>query len=280
MNRVPEIDLFQGGYSGDVIEDLYKPFTGLNMEYWWHFREVLRSGQFKGHPYWRRKDNAPLEESDWENLIALSLTHYAVYTGIAEAIAFFEILSYELNRTTFPPIRLHEVSRNWKAMYSSLYSSFTAFSNVVCIVVGQKDIFKSSNKSRNYDPGDAKAILKSTNELALIQVFESCLTSLEIRNQLDHYWLIYRDIDLGRFNIDEDFKKKGHLVTDRSQIKVTINAYEKASVDLMDCMKSFNIIYKAIAKEDGYLDRYLKVKGYAIDYSDYGPPHNGKRPQP
>ena len=37
-----EIDFSKGGYKGDPIEEAFKEFTSDKMEFWWHFRELLR----------------------------------------------------------------------------------------------------------------------------------------------------------------------------------------------------------------------------------------------
>lgn len=125
------------------------------------------------------------------------MTNYAVYTGLVEAVGFYEQLRNELYRTTFASWRVFEVRRAWKAMYSSLYSSFTALSNVICMVVGKKPIFKNTAGNRNYDPGDAKGVVQAIP--AILTPFGDCQQRLEIRNQLDHYWLIWHSIEQGPF---------------------------------------------------------------------------------
>lgn len=275
----PDIDLAKGGYGGDIVEEMFKPFTAQYMDYWWHFREVLRPGQEKKNPHWHRVDNNPLTDDDWKPLIALSMTNYAVYTGIAEALGFFEQMMTELRRTTFDGWRLFEVRRSWKAMYSSLYSSFTALSNIICMVVGKKPVFKNASGSRNYDPGDAKGIVETIP--IILDPFEACQQRLEIRNQLDHYWLIWHHIAQGQFLIDRNFTRKTHLVLDpHKDAQVDLDAYQKARDDLIGCASDFNLIYKEMAVEGGYLDAYFKYNGWYVEYSDYGPPHNHKRPQP
>jgi hypothetical protein len=245
---------------------------------------VLRSGQKKGHPYWLRCDGNSLTDNDWEQLIALSMTNYAVYTGLAEAVSFREQMRNELDRTTFDGWRVFEVRRAWKAMYSSLYSSFTALSNVICIVVGKQPVFKSknvknSNSKRNYDPGDAKSAVQTIP--AVLTPFEDCQNRLEIRNQLDHYWLIWHCIEQGQFVIDRNFTRKAHLVIDPAkEAHVDLDAFAKATEDLFTCASNFNRIYKEMAISGGYLDAYLDHHGWYVDYSDFGKPHNGKRPVP
>jgi hypothetical protein len=43
--------------------------------------------------------------------------------------------------------------------------------------------------------------------------------------------------------------------------------------------EDFNLIYREFAVASGFLEQFLAAKGWKIDYSDYGPPHNGQRPQ-
>ena len=276
----PDIDLTRGGYGGDDIEEGFKWFTGEHMEYWWHFREVLRPEQQKSDKkHWHRLDGHSLTDDDWKTLIALSMTNYAVYTGISEALAFFEQMSNELYRTTFNASRVFEVRRAWKAMYSSLYGSFTALSNVICMVIGKKTVFKNGLSNRNYDPGDAKSILKAMP--SILTPFQDCQHRLEIRNQLDHYWIIWHNIGQGQFYIDGNFTRKAHLVIDPDkEVKINVDAFKKAHDDLMSCAINFNLIYKEMAVTDGYLDRYFEHNKLYVEYSDYGLPHNMKRPQP
>jgi len=276
----PDIDLTRGGYGGDDIEEGFKWFTGEHMEYWWHFREVLRPEQQKSDKkHWHRLDGHSLTDDDWKTLIALSMTNYAVYTGISEALAFFEQMSNELYRTTFNASRVFEVRRAWKAMYSSLYGSFTALSNVICMVVGKKTVFKNAAGNRNYDPGDAKEVVQAIP--AILKPFGDCQQRLEIRNQLDHYWLIWHGIEQGQFFIDRNFSQKAHLVIDpANDAQVDLDAYEKARYDLTSCASKFNLIYKEMAITGGSLDAYFTHNGWYIDYSEFGEPHNGKRPSP
>ena len=274
-----DIDLTKGGYGGDVVEEMFKPFTAQYMEYYWHFREVLIPKQQKGDTQWRRLDGKPLTDDDWKPLIALSMTNYAVYTGMAEALGFYEQMTDELHRTTFEGWRVFEVRRAWKAMYSSLYSSFTALSNVICMVVGRKPVFKNVSGTRNYDPGDANEILKPFP--AMLAPFQDSQQRLEIRNQLDHYWLIWHKIVQGQFLIDSNFTQKAHLVIDpKKDAKVDLDAYQKAHDDLLACATNFNLIYKELAITDGHLDTYIEHNKWRIDYSDYGTPHDHERPLP
>ncbi|NUQ05082.1 MAG: hypothetical protein HUU31_14450 [Anaerolineae bacterium] len=275
----PDIDLTRGGYGGDIVEEMFKPFTAQYMDYWWHFREVLRPGQERGNPHWHRIDGNSLTDDDWKPLIALSMTNYAVYTGLAEALGFFEQMRNELYRTTFTGWRVFEVRRAWKAMYSSLYSSFTALSNVICMVVGKKPIFKNAAGNRNYDPGDAKGVVQTIP--AILTPFGDCQQRLEIRNQLDHYWLIWHGIEQGQFFIDRNFSQKAHLVIDpANDAQVDLDAYKKAQDDLINCASNFNLIYKEMAITGGYLDAYFAHNGWYVEYSDYGKPHNQMRPKP
>jgi hypothetical protein len=274
-----DIDFSKGGYGGDDIEEMFKPFTTRYMEYWWHFREVLRPGQEQGNPHWSRMGGTPLSDEDWRELIGLSMTNYAVYTGMAEAVSFLEQMRFELIRTTHAAGRLFEVRRTWKAFYSSLYGSFTALSNVICMVIGQKKLFKNTSGTRNYDPGDAHSVLQGIP--ALETAFGNCLARLEIRNQLDHYWIIWHGVAQGRFVIDRNFTRKAYLVIDpRNEAIVDLDALQKAADDLLGCAIDFNTLFEAMAVSGGYLDQYLAANKWHINYLDYGVPHNGKRPVP
>ena len=153
MNQT--VDFTKGGYRADVVEETFRDFTVSYMPFWWHFREVLRASD-RAASHWQQANGAVLPDNDQRELVALSLLNYAVYTGMAEALAFLEQMGFELARTTLPPWRLFEVRRFWKAMYSSLYTSFNALCNIVYVVVGQRPTVKQTAIGVwNYTPKDA-----------------------------------------------------------------------------------------------------------------------------
>lgn len=278
----PEIDLTRGGYGGDVVEETFKPFTATNMEYWWHFREVLLASTDKDTAYWRRVDGQPMSDDEHRELIALSLTNYAVYTNFADGLAFFEELSFELSRFTAEASRLANVRRAWKAMYSSLYSSLNALSNIVCVVVAHKPRFeiKPSGEVWNYTPRRAHNLMQSRGFNTIAVPLKRCIDRMVIRDQLDHYGLIWHSITRGNFFIDSNFTKGSIPVSPANEVKIDLNAYEIAHEDLLGCARDFNLVYKELSVTDGYLDKYLQKNGWEIDYSSFGEPHNQKRPLP
>jgi hypothetical protein len=246
------------------------------MPYWWYFREVLRASHSRS-PHWKKSDDTPLSDDEQKELIALSLLNYAVYTGMAEAIASFEQMGSELSRTMPSDWRVIEVRRLWKAMYSSLYTSFNALCNIVCVVVGQgPPVRKKGGRPWNYSPKDAYKLVKDIRELA--EPLNRCRDRLEIRNHLDHYWTIWHSIVQGRFLLDENFEKGYVPVHPEAEVSAKVDAYKLAYEHIIEFAKDFNLIYYELAVEDGYLDHYLSAKGWKVDYSDYGPPHNGQRP--
>jgi len=275
-----EIDSKRGGYKGDVVEETFKPFSAQYMQFWWHFREVLRANH-AASPWWKKTDGTPISDDEQRELVALSLLNYAVYTGIAEALAFFEQMGYELSRTMLPGWRLFEVRRLWEAMYSSLYSSFNALCNIVCVVVGQKSPFgEKPELVWNYTPRDALNLITGKGIKGLAEPLGRCRDRLEIRDHLDHYWLIWHSIVQGRFLLDKHFEKGYVPIHPETEVLTNVDAHKQAREHILDCAKDFDLIYRQLAIKGGYLDEYLSTKGWKIDYSDYGPPHNGQRPRP
>lgn len=308
-----DIDFSRGGYRGDSIEEHFKWFTTQHMEYWWHFREVLRPADRKYHRRqnqpkllpkwwrkkgltslnrrlplcyrtgWRKKGVGKLANEDYEELIALSLLNYAVYTGIAEALSFFtEMQQAVLQHDGF------RSKRNWKSLYSSLYTSFNAFIQVVSVVIGKKRHYSSVVKENGKKYGWTLKKLKDRMDKdgspskalgATIEVLDRCNTRLQIRHQLDHWWTIWTKLDY-RFLMDPEFRNTGFVQLDpeANQWENGVDIVQKSIDDIVSCMRDFNLIYKEMAVEGGYLDQYLDSQGWFIDYSNYHP-HNG-RPKP
>jgi hypothetical protein len=276
----PDIDLTRGGYGGDVIEEMYKDFTANHLEYWWHFREVLFASAEKRTAQWKRVDGQLMQDSEHEDLIALSLTNYAVYTNLVDAISFLDELSFSLHQFNNPASRLNNVRRSWKGFYSSLYSSLTAISNILCVIVLREPriTIKPGGEVWNHTPRKAFNLQsKGFNTLAIS--LRICIDKMIIRDQLDHYGLIWHSINRGSFLIDNKFTK-GYIHIDASNIVLDIDAFKKAHDDLSEFVHTLNQIYKELSVSHGYLDGYLKDKGWFIDYSGYGFPHNGSRPKP
>jgi hypothetical protein len=275
-----QIDFTKGGYEGDVVEETFKPFTVPHVPFWWQFREVLRASDRASHR-WKKSDGTDLSDDAQRELVALSLLHYTVYHGIAEAITFFEQMGCELSQTVAPGWRIFQVRRSWKAMYSSLYTSFNALCNVVCVVVGQKSPFgEDPTRIWNYTPKRALDLVKGRGIKALVEPIGRCRERLEIRDHLDHYWTIWLSITQGRFMMDENFEKGYVAIRPKDEVLPTVDAHKLASDHLVQSAQDFNLIYREIAVKDGYLDQYLSSNKWMVDYSDYGPPHDKQRPMP
>jgi hypothetical protein len=274
------VDLAKGGYQGDPIEEMFKTFTSSHLSFWWHFREVLRASH-AASPNWKRSDSTALLDGEQRELIALSLLNYAVYTGIGEAIAFFDQMQNELNSAIPANKRIFEVRRLWKARYSSLYSSFNALCNIVCIVVGQKSPFGNDpRRVWNHTPKNACDLVNGRDFKALSDPVARCRGRLEIRDHLDHYWVIWHSISQGRFLFDDNFTKGYVPIHPATEVSITIDARKRAHDDVEDTSDDFNLIYRELVVTGGFFDKYLQAKDWKIDYLDYGPPHNGQRPLP
>lgn len=275
------IDFSKGGYKGDPVEEMFKGFTAQYMPYWWHFREVLRASHLSSI-HWQKQAGGQLSNEEAKDLVAISLIMYQVYTCLAESISFTEQLEHELNRSTLHSTRHFEVKKNWKAAYSSLYSSLNAVCNLLLIVAGNLPIVqqkKNSNEVMNYSPGYAFTFFKDRNP-SLSALVKTCQDRLEIRNHLDHYWLIWLKIERGSFLLDDNFKK-GYVVTEQTPNSQNwIDARRRLHQDILGTAKDFNTFFQELANSGGYLDQYLTSKDLKIDYSDYGMPHNGRRPLP
>lgn len=319
MKAVTRVQFNKGGYEGDDVEERleFKSFTTKYMPFWWQLREVLRASD-RASRYWKKSDGTGLSDSEQADLIALSLLNYAVYTGMAEALTFLDQMGNELGRTApwgptsgsvilssslysraatgtcssyerqdasgqhseSPVMRLFMVRRAWKAMYSSLYTSFNALCNIVYIVVGHKPVFKRKGPVWNYSPKDAINLVEGRGLRKLADPLGRCKDHLEIRQHLDHYWLIWHNIVQGRFLLDKNFTKGYIPVHPETEVSLTIDARKQAKDDMEGLAKGFDLIYQELAVENGFLDQYLQDRGWSIDYSDYGPPHNGQRPLP
>jgi hypothetical protein len=314
MNDTGIIDFTKGGYQGDVVEQAFRPITTQHMPFWWHFREVLRaSDRFSVH--WRDSGGSVLPDSGQRELVGVSLLNYAVYTAFAEAISFLQDMRDKLGPPAPPAATsgsgflradgtmstgtasarlpdlgdravdsdgrlLFEVRRAWRAMYSSLYTSFNAVSNIVCVVIGQKPLLKSAQPVWNYTPKNAVDLARGRGLRSVLDPLERCRTRMEIRDHLDHYWVIWHTIIGGSFMFDRDFAKGRLPVHPETEIFTETNAVQRASDDMEGMAEDFDVIYQQLAVRDGFLDQYLRSNGWQIDYSDYGPPHNGRRPSP
>lgn len=275
-----KIDLTRGGYRGDVVEETFKPFSAQYMPSWWHFREVLRANH-AASPWWKKTEGTAISDDEQRELVGLSLLNYAVYTGMAEAVAFLEQIGCELSRTTVPGWRLFEVRRVWKAMYSSLNTSFNALSNIVCIVAGQKPVLrKKAGTVWNYSPKDALNLVEGQGLKDLLDPLRRCKDRLQIREHLDHYWLIWHSIVRGKFLLDKNFEKGYAPIHPDAEVSADVDAYQLATEHVVGCATDFDLIYGELAIKGGYLDQYVSAKGWEIDYSDYGPPHSGQHPSP
>jgi len=280
----PDIDLTRGGYGGDDIEEGFKWFTGEHMEYWWHFREVLRATDRKSTAHWRMIKGLVMSDDDHRKLIAVSQLNYAVYTGIAEALSFYDDL--RLNAANG---NIFYTRRAWKSLYSSLYGSFNAFCNLVYVIVFNKSPFGDKpTEPWNQTPGMVIAQAKKCNKASIVDVIERCQDRLQIRNHLDHWWTIWtgfiQDGQTGKldFKLDHNFKK-GYILLE-AELEVdwskAFDAVQRALDEITGCADDFNSIYKEMARTGGALDKYLTDNAWEIDYSEFGEPHNGKRPSP
>lgn len=273
------IDFSKGGYQGDTVEEMFKGFTEIHMPYYWYFREVLRASD-RRKEHWQKITGGLLTEEETNDLVAISMIMYHVYTCLGEAISFTQTLEYELNKFTFNPTRHFEVKKNWKAAYSSLYTSVTSISNLVLIVEGQKLLYEyyPDGTPKNYSPGNAVTFFKSRNKL-FSDIIKNCQDRLEIRNHLDHYWTIWTGIGQGVFKFDKDFSK-GYVVTrPPTGGQSGIDARSKLNEDIVNTAKDLDTLFLELSRPGGSLDKYLNTKGIVIHYSDYGVPHNGQRPR-
>ncbi|MFH1252058.1 MAG: hypothetical protein V1715_13305 [bacterium] len=277
---IAKIEFTKGGYKGDMVEETFKPFTTHYMPFWWHFREVLRASD-RASSHWGKNDGSPLKDNEQKELVAVSLLNYAVYTGLAEGKSFFEQMGSELSRTMVPTWRWFIVKMLWKAMYSSFYTSYNALCNLIYVIVSQKSPFgENPLKTWNYTPKQTINLIDGRGIKELSKPIVRCRDRLEIRDHLDHYWIIWHKIDQGQFLIDKNFKKGYAPIYPEKEVSATDDAYKLASEHLVGLAEDFNIIYHAISIKGGFLDKYLIDKNWKIDYSDYGRPHNGKRPHP
>jgi hypothetical protein len=274
------IDFSKGGYQGNFIEETFKGFTANYMPHYWYFREVLRSSHLPS-VHWKKVTGESLapEDEEAKDLVAISMIMYHVYTCLAEAISFYQALEYEIGKFNSNGTREFEVKRNWKAAYSSLYTSVTSISNLLLIVEGKKLLYEyyPDGTPKNYSPGNAITFFKSRNKL-FSDIIKNCQDRLEIRNHLDHYWTIWTSIGQGVFLFDKDFSK-GYVVTSPpADGQYGIDARSKLNEDIVNTAKDLDTLFLELSRPGGSLDMYLNTKDTVIDYSDYGAPHHGERP--
>ncbi len=314
MNDAAEINFDKGGYQGDAVEEAFKPFTTQRMPFWWHFREVLRASD-RASPHWRTSDGSVLPDEGQRELVGVSLLNYAVYTALAEAITFLQEIEDELGlpapvgptsgsgfwrvdgtlstgttstyqqelpdtEAGFPGRQLFQVRRAWKALYSSLYTSFNALCNIVCVVAGKKALLKKTEPVWNYTPKNAIDLVTEAGLKPLTEPLLRFKQRMEIRHHLDHYWLIWHTISHGKLRFDSDFAKGRLLIRPEVELSLGIDAHQRALEDIEGSAGDFNLIYRQMAVSNGFLDKYLHAMDWKIDYSGYGPPHAGQRPLP
>jgi hypothetical protein len=273
------IDFTKGGYRGDDVEEMFKGFTTIYLPHYWYFREVLRASDRRS-AHWHKKAGGSVTEEEVKDLFAISMILYHVYTCVGEAISFAQALDYELARYNLDATRHFEVKKNWKAAYSSLYTSLNAVSNLLLIIAGEKPVLKphTSGVAKNYTPQDAINTFRQSIP-AFSTTISNCRDRLEIRNHLDHYWTIWTGINQGIFVLDKDFSK-GYVVTSPpASDQNGIDARSKLIEDIINTSKDFDTLFLELSRPGGSFDKYLNTKGIVIDYSDYGAPHYGTRPR-
>lgn len=274
------IDFSKGGYQGDTVEEMFKGFTEIHMPHYWYFREVLRASHLPS-VHWKNVTGTTLtpEDEKARDLVAISMMMYHVYTCLAEAISFYQALEHELGKLNSNGIRGFEVKKNWKASYSSLYTSVNSMSNLLIVVADDKPVRRPNKKNvvQNYTPKDAIDAFRQSIPL-FTNIISDCRKRLDIRNHLDHYWTIWTGIGQGIFLLDKDFSK-GYLVTSPPEAdQYEIDARSKLNEDIVNTAKDLDTLFLELSRPGGILDKYLDTKGIVIDYSDYGAPHNGERP--
>jgi hypothetical protein len=272
------IDFSKGGYQGDDVEQMFKGFTTIHLSHYWYFREVLRASDSQSE-HWQKITGGPLTEEETKNLVAISMIMYHVYTCLGEAISFAQALDYELAQYNLNATRHFEVKKNWKAAYSSLYTSLNAMSNLLMIVAGENPVLKSKPGKipKNYTPQDPIDFFRQSTP-TLSATISSCRDRLEIRSHLDHYWTIWTGIGQGVFRLDKDFSK-GYVVTSPpADGQYGIDARSKLNEDIVNTAKDLDTLFLELSRPGGSLDKYLNTKDTVIDYSDYGAPHHGERP--
>ena len=96
-----------------------------------------------------------MPDADQRELVGLGLEHYHLYTASGEALTYHEELKNVISRNEFSAKKTFDVRRMWKAVYSSLYTSFTAMSIVVNYVAFQRSFFKKTTPHvMNWMPGN------------------------------------------------------------------------------------------------------------------------------
>jgi hypothetical protein len=80
--------------------------------------------------------------------------------------------------------------------------------------------------------------------------------------------------------IDKDFAKGRVPLRPAVEATPSVDALQLAQAHIESCSHDYDLVYHELAVSSGFLDQYLTAKGWKVVYSDYGPPHNGLRPQP
>ena len=115
--------------------------------------------------HWKKVTGAALapEDEEAKDLVAISMIMYHVYTCLSEAISFYQALEYEIGKFNSNGTREFEAKKNWKAAYSSLYTSLNAMCNLSMIVASNQPIFRrrSGTDVWNYGP---KEVIKELNK--------------------------------------------------------------------------------------------------------------------
>ncbi|MCA0456968.1 MAG: hypothetical protein LCI00_23555 [Chloroflexi bacterium] len=268
-----KIDFSKGGYKGGEDEEYFKWFTIPEMPYYWYFREILRASD-KPSDNWQYQDGTKLSEEHQKELIALSLLNYAVHTGIAESLLFFDEILLEVNKEVTQN-RIMNTRRYWKAAYSSLYTSYNSICNILYVILNCGSFFFKSKSGDVVTYGLNKIKDSKNAPPQIIDTLKRCNSYLKIRSQMDHYWTIPLDIQRNKFVMFSPFVK-GDIVLNMSPSSSNgIDGREQLEKDIHGIAKELNSIYEQITTGNNYFDKYLGRKDWKIDYSNFQP-HYGR----
>lgn len=256
-------------YRGDEVEERFASYTKSRMPCWWEFRERLRASD-RASNHWRTAADVTevADDTVQTELVALSLLHYGVYKGIAEALHHLEALNDALcDSDAESQTRRFTVLLCWKAMNSSLYTSFESARQLV----GELFTRPGAKKARGSKIGEHRwKNTKSKLPPTLIDQFEKMNRALETRHQLDHRWPIWCQIDDGKFLIDRDHSAS-HVVL-RPEVELGENpeamqdgvAFSERLID--STADGLNVVYEALLT--GALDSYLSAVGCVVTAGD------------